>query len=129
VVPPDFLTGPLKGRDGTEPEFRSYIARGASLGRRFGLVLVDGRARVAAGRAVLSAGLLEGGGVLVLHDWQRKEYRWEALTVPGRAGGQAAAEGRLVGGVEGGHCQQAAHSIPQAAVSFKNSISGESWFV
>lgn len=50
----------------------SYIGFPRSLGGRFDLVLVDGRARcfcVAEG-----FDLLESGGVLVLHDAQREEY-------------------------------------------------------
>ena len=49
-----------------------YVAFPATLGRLFDFVLVDGRAR----RFCLAAGLglLRSGGVLVLHDAQRRDY-------------------------------------------------------
>jgi hypothetical protein len=58
----------------TEPELMaSYVAFPRSMGIQFDFVLVDGRAR----RFCLEAGyqLLGPGGLLVLHDAQRTEYR------------------------------------------------------
>ncbi len=57
-----------------EPELmHDYVARPKTLGHRFDLVLVDGRAR----SFCIAAGwdLLEPGGVLLLHDAQRPEYK------------------------------------------------------
>ncbi|MBK6917208.1 MAG: hypothetical protein IPH07_07395 [Deltaproteobacteria bacterium] len=84
VAPPDVSReGPKRGREllsafhlrcEREPALmRSYVEKPGSLGERFDFVLVDGRARsfcIAAGWE-----LLVPGGVLVLHDAQRPEYR------------------------------------------------------
>lgn len=61
---------------------RSYVAFPRTLGLTFDLVLVDGRART----FCLQEGfaLLRSGGVLLLHDAQRPEYR-EAVCALGRA--------------------------------------------
>lgn len=60
---------------------RSYVAFPETLGMRFDLVFVDGRAR----NFCMPVGLdlLEPGGVLLLHDAQRTEYR-ETLRTLGR---------------------------------------------
>jgi hypothetical protein len=50
----------------------SYVAKPASLGVEFDLVLVDGRARVHCLRQGFA--LLRTGGVLLIHDAQRTEY-------------------------------------------------------
>ncbi len=58
----------------------SYVAFPGSLGQHFDFVLVDGRART----FCLKAGwkLLRPGGVMVLHDAQRVEYRSTLLSFP-----------------------------------------------
>ena len=61
---------------------RSYVHLPESLGQRFDLVLVDGRARNLCMPVGFS--LLEHGGVLVLHDAQREAYH-TAVNALGRA--------------------------------------------
>lgn len=58
--------------DGDYAAFRDYVDFPAGLGKRFGLILVDGRARVACMAAGLR--LLDTDGVMILHDAQRREY-------------------------------------------------------
>ncbi len=65
---------PLTG-DGTLEELRDYVLFPTTLGLRFELILVDGRAR---NECLARAGaLLAPGGVLVLHDANRSWYRPE----------------------------------------------------
>ena len=72
-VPPR-KTMPWILRGETDPVvMASYVAFPATLGMTFHLVLVDGRARTFCMRAAWD--LLEPGGVLLLHDAQRPEYR------------------------------------------------------
>merc|ERR1719295_70816 len=72
LVPRDM---PSKSFEGNEEEYRSYIDKPASLGRRFDLIIDDGRARVGVGRGVVNHHLLAPGGRLMIHDWERKEYK------------------------------------------------------
>lgn len=71
MIPPDgpFLDGV---EDGTFDSFRNYVLAPTGMDRQFGLIFVDGRARV----ACMAAGwpLLESSGIMVLHDAQRTEY-------------------------------------------------------
>jgi len=60
--------------DGTYEQFREYIEYPVSLGRRFGLIIDDGRARVEAAQSALSNKLLDEDGVLIIHDWERQWY-------------------------------------------------------
>ena len=75
VIPPDFLTRALRRRDGTGQEFSNYVERPASYDRQFDVIVDDGRARVAVARSVVRNRLLAPGGVVVVHDWQRREYK------------------------------------------------------
>jgi len=61
--------------DGTEEEFRDYLAAPISLGKQWDLIIDDGRARVGVGKTVLKNHLLKPGGRMVVHDWERKEYK------------------------------------------------------
>jgi len=72
LVPRDM---PSKSFEGNEEEYRSYIDKPASLGRKFDLIIDDGRARVGVGRGVVNHKLLAPGGRLMIHDWERKEYK------------------------------------------------------
>jgi len=72
LVPRDM---PSKSFEGNEEEYRSYIDKPASLGRKFDLIIDDGRARVGVGRGVVNHHLLAPGGRLMIHDWERKEYK------------------------------------------------------
>lgn len=58
----------------------SYVAFPATLGLTFQLVLVDGRARTFCMKAGWD--LLEPGGVMLLHDAQRSEYRSTLKSFP-----------------------------------------------
>jgi len=58
----------------------TYVAFPATLNERFDLVLVDGRARTFCMKAGWE--LLESGGVLLLHDAQRAEYRSTLASFP-----------------------------------------------
>jgi spore maturation protein CgeB/SAM-dependent methyltransferase len=66
--------------DGTLAAFRRYVTEPAAAGNKFGLILVDGRARVACMGAAWD--MLEANGIMVLHDAQRQEYH---VGVPGEA--------------------------------------------
>jgi len=66
---------PTKSFEGSEEEYRSYIDKPASFGRQFDLVIDDGRARVGVGRGVVNHKLLATGGRLIIHDWERPEYK------------------------------------------------------
>jgi len=72
LVPRDM---PSKSFEGNEEEYRSYIDKPASLGRQWDLIIDDGRARVGVGRGVVNHHLLAAGGRLMIHDWERKEYK------------------------------------------------------
>jgi len=72
MVPRDM---PSKSFEGNEEEYRSYIDKPASLGRKFDLIVDDGRARVGVGRGVVKHNLLAPGGRMMIHDWERKEYK------------------------------------------------------
>jgi len=58
----------------------SYVAFPATLGQTYQLVLVDGRARTFCMKAGWE--LLEPGGVMLLHDAQRLEYRSTLASFP-----------------------------------------------
>ena len=64
-----------KYNDGTFKEFKSYITRPASYSRQFDIVINDGRARVGVASTVLREKLLVEGGVMMVHDWERMEYK------------------------------------------------------
>ena len=64
-----------KYNDGTHQEFKSYIGRSATYGRQFDVIINDGRARVVVANSVLRENLLVEGGVLMMHDWERVEYK------------------------------------------------------
>ena len=55
--------------------FRSYVERPIAYNRQFDVIINDGRARVAVANRVLKNNLLVDGGVMVMHDWERKEYQ------------------------------------------------------
>jgi len=72
LVPRDM---PSKSFEGNEQEYRSYIDKPASLNRQWDLIIDDGRARVGVGRGVVNHKLLAPNGRLMIHDWERKEYK------------------------------------------------------
>lgn len=61
------------GTDGDYNSFRDYILYPTRLDQRFHVILVDGRARVECMR--IGWMLLDEGGIMILHDAQRIEYR------------------------------------------------------
>ena len=64
-----------------EPDLmRSYVTRPRALGVTFDFVLVDGRARNLC--VVVGWEVLRSGGVLVMHDAQRPDYRQALLELP-----------------------------------------------
>lgn len=72
-----------KGHDGTEQDYYNYVHYPETLGKKFDIILVDGRARVAC--AKIAIGLLKPGGSILIHDifnpdakCDRPEY-WEVL--------------------------------------------------
>jgi len=72
VVPRDL---PTESFEGTPEEYRSYIDKPAELAIQFHLVIDDGRARVGVGQGVVDHKLLAPGGRMIIHDWERKEYK------------------------------------------------------
>jgi len=72
LVPRDMQS---KSFEGNEQEYRSYIDKPASLNRKWDLIIDDGRARVGVGRGVVNHKLLAPNGRLMIHDWERKEYK------------------------------------------------------
>jgi predicted O-methyltransferase YrrM len=68
LVPPDC---PDWSEDGTAEGFASYLAYATRFGP-YDFILIDGRARTAA--LDLSRSLLSDGGVVILHDANRREY-------------------------------------------------------
>jgi len=66
---------PSQSHEGIGEEYRSYIDKPVSLGRKFHLIIDDGRARVAVGEMVKKQKLLLPGGRMMIHDWERKEYK------------------------------------------------------
>ena len=61
--------------DGTYEEFKEYVEYPKSLNRKFDVVLVDGRARVACAYSVIRNNLLKPNGVVIIHDWEREYYK------------------------------------------------------
>ena len=62
--------------DGSEEQFHHYLNFPASLGRKYHLILNDGRARLEVGRSVLTNKLLaSNSSLMVVHDWQRQGYK------------------------------------------------------
>ncbi|GMI55572.1 hypothetical protein ScalyP_jg1492 [Parmales sp. scaly parma] len=61
--------------DGTYAEFKDYVEVPAKWGRKFDVVIVDGRARVPCARSVVRNSLLASNGVVVVHDWERTQYK------------------------------------------------------
>ncbi len=70
-VPPDrpWLNN---GDDGSYEIFRKYVLYPTTLGKKFSVILVDGRARVQC--MAVAWELLEDDGVMILHDAERSEY-------------------------------------------------------
>jgi len=71
----DCGTPPFPGapQEGTEEQFRSYIDAPKKLGKKFDIILDDGRARVGVAKAAFE--LLAEDGRLVIHDWERPYYK------------------------------------------------------
>jgi len=69
----NFGAGPVE--DGSYEQFRSYIEYPATLGEKFNLIIDDGRARVSAALSVVRNDLMMAGGLLVVHDWERRHYK------------------------------------------------------
>ena len=67
--------------DGTFEEFEAYVNRPGILatdGRKkntWDVIIVDGRARVECARMVLRHDWLSDNGVVIVHDWERLEYK------------------------------------------------------
>ena len=61
--------------DGTYAEFKDYVELPAKWERQFDVVLVDGRARVPCARSAIYNSLLEPNGIVVVHDWERVQYK------------------------------------------------------
>ena len=62
--------------EGTYNQFAEYIEKPRQYNRTFDLVIVDGRARVAAAESVLTNHLLrDNSSVVVVHDWERNYYK------------------------------------------------------
>ena len=64
-----------KNNDGTSEEFKSYIASPSAYMRQFDVIINDGRARVAVANGVLREQLLLDGGIMMMHDRERREYK------------------------------------------------------
>jgi len=66
---------PTGGDDGTYQQFKDYVDFAATLNRKFDIIFIDGRARVAC--AELAVKLLKKNGLLFVHDMRNPkiEYR------------------------------------------------------
>lgn len=62
--------------DGLYEEFVEYVELPAKWGKRFDVVIVDGRVRVHCARSAMRNHLLTPDGVVVMHDWERKFYKY-----------------------------------------------------
>lgn len=69
--PPD---NPNYDDDGTYEDFKSYVDRPKLLNKKFDLVFVDGRARVACCKAAVD--LLKDDGVIIVHDYLHPEEKY-----------------------------------------------------
>jgi len=61
--------------DGTYEQFKQYVDLPKLLGLQYDVILVDGRARVACVHAISRYNLTIPGGLVVVHDWERSEYK------------------------------------------------------
>ena len=62
--------------DGSEAQFHHYLNYPETLGRKYDLILNDGRARLEVGRSVLRQRLLaSNSSLLIVHDWERLGYK------------------------------------------------------
>ena len=68
-----------KGRyyyEGHYDVFRDYVERPKTFGKRYSVIIIDGRSRVSCARAVIRNRLLASRDSLVIfHDWQRAAYQ------------------------------------------------------
>jgi len=60
--------------EGNYTEFASYIEKPHELGRKYDVVLIDGRARIECAIPLIRKSLLNPGARVVIHDWQRYEH-------------------------------------------------------
>ena len=63
----------VKGEDGTYAQFKDYVDVVHKIGKKFDLILIDGRARVDCAKACLP--YLKEGGLVLIHDFQRPWYK------------------------------------------------------
>ena len=61
--------------DGNYTQFQEYVDLPAHLGLHYDVVLVDRRARIACAHAVAIYQLTAPGGIVIVHDWERIEYK------------------------------------------------------
>jgi len=61
--------------DGTYEQFTEYVDLPSLWGLQYDVILVDGRARVACVHAIARYNLIVPGGLVVVHDWERSEYK------------------------------------------------------
>jgi len=59
---------------GNYTEFASYIEKPHELGRKYDVVLIDGRARIECAISLIRNSLLNPGAWVVIHDWQRYKH-------------------------------------------------------
>ena len=62
-------------KDGTYKEFKNYVEFPKTLNRKWDVILIDGRARVACAQSVIRNRLLARQGVVIIHDWERTTYK------------------------------------------------------
>jgi len=72
-IPPNNYPWTDEHNDGSYTDLKDYVEFPRSLGMRFDFILVDGRAR--RNCLICALDLLNSGGVVVLHDANRKYYR------------------------------------------------------
>ena len=62
--------------DGSVDQFKTYINFAKTLNQKFDLVINDGRARLAVARMVLDDKmLLDNSSMMLIHDWERQNYK------------------------------------------------------
>lgn len=62
--------------DGSVEQFKTYINYAKTFSQKFNLVINDGRARLAVARMVLDERMLvDNSSMLLIHDWERQNYK------------------------------------------------------
>ena len=75
IVPNDIPYRQWK-EDGSVEQFKTYLNYAKTFNQKFNLVINDGRARLAVARMVLDEKILvDNSSMLLIHDWERQNYK------------------------------------------------------